>query len=117
MVATILKLKRNNDYVKSVTIKYSNGTPYDLTGKEVHFAVKEITDISIDDSTAVIKKTITAFDAPITGQFDLVINAEDTEGLELQNYKFDFRIINTSTGKAVNTVTGTLQLSNIVTTE
>lgn len=115
MATPTFRVKKNNYVTKSVTVQYADGTAYDLTGKEVHFAVKFPDDKLEDDSKAVIKKQYTTYTNATLGQFTLELVENDTINLDEGNYRFDFRIISTSTGRCVNTQSGNFVIEPIVT--
>jgi hypothetical protein len=64
-----------------VTVTQSDGTAYDLTGATLFLTVKNsLTDA---DSAAVIRKEVTAHDAPLAGEshFDLLTTDNATAGV------------------------------------
>jgi hypothetical protein len=116
MAATI-KVKKNNYYSKSVTVRYSDLTPYNLTNKSVKFTVKNLNDNTSTDAAAFITKTITSFVNASTGSLLLTILETDTANLKVGTYKFDFRIEDLTLGQPANTITGHFIIEPIVTIE
>jgi hypothetical protein len=62
----------------------------DLTGATVYFTVKPASDSDAQDTTAIIKKDITAHSNAANGESELVLTATDTQ-VQPGKYKADFK--------------------------
>jgi hypothetical protein len=75
-------------------------TPIDITGWTVYYTVKRHLEDS--DSTALIRKVITAHTDPTQGQTEIVLENTDTQDLEVEVLWHDIQIKNTE--DKINTI-------------
>lgn len=73
------KLDRGTTYSIGVGPVKKNGTVVDITGSTIYFTVKaDEYDSSIDDSTAIISKTVTTHSDPTNGISSIQLTPDDT---------------------------------------
>lgn len=109
-----ITLYKNNPYSVVLTITCSDGTIVDLTGKTVFFTVKKLSDKGTDDTNAVISQTITSHTNGAAGITTLSLTATQTN-IALGCYKYDFRVYDDTPLVQLNSVSGTLNVKDIVT--
>jgi hypothetical protein len=105
-------IQRGNPVSKTITITYSDGTPYDLTGKTIFFTVKNKSDNNSDDSDALIEKDITTHSHADAGESLLELTAAQTD-IPLGDYECDFKIYSGSVN--INTSKDIFEVVEIVT--
>ena len=82
---------RGDTLSRLITITNSDGTPFDLTGYTAFFTIKNISDNSADDSSAILAKNWTNHSDPVNGKTILAATSDEMtidEGL----YKYDVQI-------------------------
>ena len=109
-----MNIQRGNPYNATITVTNASGTAYDLTGKTVFFTVKKATDISINDTAAVITKDITTHTNAIGGITTLALTAIQTD-IVPGDYDWDIRIYAGSPLVQINTTKGTCEVEKIIT--
>lgn len=107
MMNTYVELFRANKYSLPLEITDENGNPYNLTGTTILFTIKKIDDNSLDDLSALVKKTITIHTDPGNGVTSVDLNENDTN-LEFGIYRWDVKIIDGSLDP--NTDTGFIKI-------
>lgn len=90
----------------NLTVAYSTGTAFDLTGATVYFMAKS--NYSDADGSAVISKSVSSHDDAENGLTSITINPADTSGLR-GVYKYDIQL-NTSGGAIYIISAGTLTI-------
>lgn len=102
-----IEIKRGTTLPIDVNITDANGDPIDLTGATVYFTAKTAeSDVSLDDSTAAIKKDVTVHTDPAQGETKITLDADDTT-INPGNYYYDITVKYPAIGGAdpvVNTV-------------
>jgi hypothetical protein len=107
------KVQKGNIYSRQIRVtKTIEGvkTAYDLTGKTLFFTLKTLSDKSINDDSALIKKDITSHTDPEAGLSLLLLSATDTD-LDYGKYRCDIKIKELD----VNTETFLFEIVDIVT--
>jgi hypothetical protein len=82
---------RGDNLSRLITIEYSDGTPFNLTGYTAFFTIKNLDDESIDDSSAIFAKSWTTHSDPTNGQTLLTATASEM-AIEPNIYKCDIQI-------------------------
>lgn len=109
----LIQLIRGDDTTLTITFTDETGTAIDLTGKTVYFTVKKDSDLSkSDDTSAIIKKTITAHSDPILGKTVVTLSNTDTNQA-IGFYWWDLQIL--SSGKKASSLKGQLEIIQDVT--
>lgn len=90
---------RGDTLSRLITITNSDGTAFNLTGYTAFFTIKNISDNSADDSSAILAKNWTTHSDPVNGK--TILTATSTEmAIDEGTYKYDIQIKST-----VNTIT------------
>jgi hypothetical protein len=82
---------RGDNLSRLITIEYSDGTPFNLTGYTAFFTIKNLDDESIDDSSAIFAKSWTTHSDPTNGK-TLVTATASEMAIEPNIYKYDIQI-------------------------
>ncbi|MGB9697706.1 MAG: hypothetical protein ACPL2D_10560 [Ignavibacteria bacterium] len=107
-----IEITKGNPATIPIKIMYSDGTPFDLTGKTIFFTVKKLGDNSENDDNAVIKKTITTHIDPVNGKSSISLSKTDTN-IDTIQYKWDIKIYNGVIN--INSKEGRIKVNNKVT--
>jgi hypothetical protein len=87
-----LKLIRGDDATFQITFKDQDKVVIDLTGYTIFFTVKKESDLNVvDDTKALIAKTITVIPSPTLGKVAVVISHEETN-LPIGVYTWDLQL-------------------------
>ena len=82
---------RGDTLSRLITIINSDGTAFNLTGYTAFFTIKNISDNSADDSSAILAKNWTTHSDPTNGQ--TLLTATSTEmAIDEGTYKYDVQI-------------------------
>ena len=82
---------RGDTLSRLITITNSDGTAFNLTGYTAFFTIKNISDNSADDSSAILAKNWTTHSDPTNGQ--TLLTATSTEmAIDEGTYKYDVQI-------------------------
>jgi hypothetical protein len=88
----MLELIRWDDTIITIWFEWLDWAPINLTGCEVYFTMKNIDDIDErDDSTAIIKKTVSSFDNAVWGIVSIELDNQETD-LEPWVYFYDVQL-------------------------
>lgn len=82
---------RGDTLSRLITITNSDGTPFDLTGYTAFFTIKNISDNSDDDSSAILAKNWTNHSDPVNGQTLLTATPAQMT-IDEGTYKYDVQI-------------------------
>jgi len=110
----ILQIQKGNPVSTVIAVTDESGNPYDLTGKTVFFTVKNITDETADDLSALITKAITVHTDATNGITTLELTAVQTN-IAKGNYKWDLRIYDDSPLVQLNSYTEFCEVVDVVT--
>lgn len=90
-----LEYYRGDDHSFIMTITDSSGTAIDITGYTFTYTVKNIKDNVIDDSTAIIQKSVTSHTDPTAGITSIALTPTETN-VTPGVYYHDFQMKDTS---------------------
>jgi hypothetical protein len=82
---------RGDTLSRLITITNSNGTALNLTGYTAFFTIKNISDNSADDSSAILAKNWTTHSDPVNGQTLLTATPAQMT-IDEGTYKYDVQI-------------------------
>jgi hypothetical protein len=82
---------RGDNLSRLITIEYSDGTPFNLTGYTAFFTIKNLDDESLDDSSAIFAKSWTSHSDAVNGETLLTATASEM-AIEPNIYKYDIQI-------------------------
>lgn len=87
-----IEMIRGDTRTITATFVDSDGTALDLTGGTVFFTVNASPEPT-DDTTAVVQKDVTSFDAPTTGVATITLSSSDTNSVTPGTYWYDCQFV------------------------
>ena len=106
-----LKIKRGDTWTRTIVVENGQGSRINIDGWEMRFTVKN--KISDPDSAAIIKKIVTSFINPTSGEAELVLTPTDTTQ-EIKSYLFDLQF-KTNLGEIFTPLEGFVTITQDVT--
>jgi hypothetical protein len=110
---TLITTYRGDDKTLNLTFTNSSGAAIDITGYSIFFTVKNISDVTTDDSLAIISKTVTSHTDAAAGLTSISLTNSDTN-ITINTYKYDIQSKDGS-GNINTILTGNFIINNDVT--